>query len=72
MTPDFTALRITYCSAAGSYVTRETIVLDAEMVDEYGYIEAGYVLPMSMNLKDARGQGTFVLDMVKDQLVEGG
>ena len=72
MTPDFTALRITYCAAEDNYVSHETIVVDAEMVDKYGYIEAGYVLPMSMNLKDARGQGTFALNMVKEQMVEGG
>ena len=72
MTPDFTALRITYCAAEDNYVSHETIVVDAEMVDKYGYIEAGYVLPGVTNLRDARAQGEFALDMIKDQMVEGG
>ena len=70
MAPDFTAIRISYYSAESNYLLHETIVLDAELVDEHGYLETEITLPGLTNLRDAREHGQFILHQLKAQLVE--
>ena len=70
MAPDFTAIRISYYSAESNYLLHETIVLDAELVDEYGYLETEMTSPGLTNLKHAREYGQFILHQMKAQLAE--
>ena len=70
MTPDYTAIRVSYYSAESNYILQETIVLDAELVDDYGYIETEHVYPGLTNLRDARTQGTLLLHQMKQGLTE--
>ena len=65
MTPDYTAVRVSYYAAESNYLLQETIILDAELVDEYGYIETEYVFPGITTLVKAREQGRFILHQMK-------
>ena len=70
MTPEFTAIKMTYCDEDSGYQLRETIVVDARLVDEHGYIETSYISPGVTNLRDARTQGKFILRKIKERLTE--